>query len=386
MTEINHAGREHAILSASGAKRWMACTPSARLEEKFPSTDTAYTLEGTRAHEIAEQQLRMFLDGKKKKVKYEGDDARIFDEVLPYVERIKELYAECRKRSESTVMFLETQLDFSEYVPDGFGTGDVILLEDETLHIIDLKFGKGVRVDAENNPQLHLYGLGAINAFDDLYDFKTVAMHIEQPRLSHSSEEVLAKDELLKWGNDLKPIAQKAYKGEGEFHPGEHCKFCKASGCCKALADYSLEIIDKDVLDPQLVNTVELGSILEKIPTVEHWIKAIKEHSINQVLAGKYIPGWKLVEGRSLRKYTNDIDVINALHNAGYEDAVIFEKKLYGITAMEKNLGKKKFGEVLGRLIYKPEGAPTLAPESDKRPEFKPQQSLIDGIEVPERL
>lgn len=386
MTEIKHASRGHAVLSASGAKRWMSCTPSARLEEKFPSTNTVYSLEGTRAHEISEEQLRLFLEGKKKKVKYKDDDLRIYDEVLPYIERIKELYAECKKRSESTVMFLETRLDFSNYVPDGFGTGDVILLEDDTLHIIDLKFGKGVRVDAENNPQLRLYGLGAINAFDDLYDFKSVAMHIEQPRLNHSSEEVLTKEELLKWGDDLKPIAQEAYNGDGEFHPGEHCKFCKASGCCKALADYSLEIIDKDVLDPQLVNTVELGPILEKIPTIEHWIKAIKEHSINQVLSGEYIPGWKLVEGRSLRKYTNDVDVINALHEAGYEDALIFEKKLYGISTMEKNLGKKKFGEVLGDYIYKPEGAPTLAPESDKRPEFKPQQALIDSIEVPEGL
>ena len=385
MTE-NHASRGHAILSASGAKRWMACTPSARLEERIPSADTVYSLEGTRAHEIAEQQLRAFLEGKKSKVKYEGDDLRIYDEVLPYIERIKELYAECKKRSESTVMFLETRLDFSNYVPDGFGTGDVILLEDDTLHIIDLKFGKGVRVDAENNPQLRLYGLGAINAFDDLYDFKSVAMHIEQPRLNHSSEEILAKEKLLKWGDDLKPIAQKAYNGDGKFNPGEHCKFCKASGCCKALSDYSLEVIDEDVLDPLLINPVELGPILERIPTIEHWLKAVKEYSINQALAGDYIPGWKLVEGRSLRKYTNDVDVINALHEAGYEDALIFEKKLYGISTMEKNLGKKKFGEVLGNFVYKPEGSPTLVPESDKRPEFKPQQSLIDSIEVPEGL
>ena len=283
-------------------------------------------------------------------------------------------------------MFLETRLDFSNYVPDGFGTGDVILLEDDTLHIIDLKFGKGVRVDAENNPQLRLYGLGAINAFDDLYDFKNVAMHIEQPRLNHSSEEVLAKEELLKWGDDLKPIAQEAYNGDGKFNPGEHCKFCKASGCCKALADYSLEVIDEDVLDPQLINPVELGPILERIPTIEHWLKAVKEYSINQALAGEYIPGWKLVEGRSLRKYTNDVDVINALHEAGYEDALIFEKKLYGISTMEKNIGKKKFGEVLGNFVYKPEGSPTLVPESDKRPEFKPQQTLIDSIEVPEGI
>lgn len=385
MTE-NHASRGHAILSASGAKRWMACTPSARLEERFPSADTVYSLEGTRAHEIAEQQLRTFLEGKKSKVKYEGDDLRIYDEVLPYIERIKELYAECKKRSKSTVMFLETRLDFSNYVPDGFGTGDVILLEDDTLHIIDLKFGKGVRVDAENNPQLRLYGLGAINAFDDLYDFKSVVMHIEQPRLNHSSEEILAKEDLLKWGDDLKPIAQEAYNGDGKFNPGEHCKFCKASGCCKALADYSLEVIDESILDPQLINPVELGPILERIPTIEHWLKAVKEYSINQALAGEYIPGWKLVEGRSLRKYTNDVDVINALHEAGYEDALIFEKKLYGISTMEKNLGKKKFGEVLGNFVYKPEGSPTLVPESDKRPEFKPQQSLIDSIEVPEGL
>lgn len=386
MTSTKHADRAHARLSASGAKRWMACTPSARLETKFPSVDTTYSLEGTRAHEIAEQCLKSFLDGKQAKVNYEGEDARIYDEVLPYIERIKELYAECKQRSKSTVLFLETRLDFSEYVPEGFGTGDVILLEDDTLHIIDLKFGKGVRVDAENNPQLRLYGLGAIGAFDDLYDFKNVAMHIEQPRLDHSSEEVLTKDELLAWGETVKPIAKEAFNGTGEFKAGEHCKFCKASGCCKALADFSLEVINKGALDPQLVNVVELGGILEKIPIVEHWIKAVKEHSIQQALAGEYIPGWKLVEGRSLRKYTNDAEVINALHEAGYEDAIIFEKKLYGITAMEKNLGKKKFGEVLGELVFKPQGAPTLAPESDKRPVFQPKQALIDSIEVPEGI
>ncbi len=378
---MSHSERAHALLSASGAKRWLNCTPSALLEERYPQAQSKFAEEGTRAHEIAEVSIKAFLDGKKEP-KWKDDDKRIREELENYIEAIEELVNKLRKERSAISVLLEARLDFSGYVPGGFGTGDVLIVADKTLHVIDLKFGKGVKVDATDNPQLRLYGLGAFTMLDDLFDIDRVVTMIMQPRLDHVSEEDMSIVELLNWGESIKPIAKKAFDGGGEQTPGDHCQFCRAAGECRALADLSLSLLE--IEDPDVLSLQEIGEVLNKVDVVATWVKTFKEHALRLVMCGDKIPGYKLVEGKSNRKYGDEGLVISALKNAGYEDALIFEKKLYGITAMEKVLGKKAFGEVLKDLVVKPAGAPTLAAETDKRPEYIIHETLLNDMEIPE--
>lgn len=384
---MGHAEREHALLSASSAKRWLACTPSARLEDTFPRKDTAFSLEGTMAHEIAESELRRTINGEKPEGNWTTNDHAydtVCAEVQPYVDSVIETINTYRASCDVVVPFLETKLDFSEWVPEGFGTGDATIIADDTIHIIDLKFGKGVKVDATNNPQLRLYALGAYMAFKDVFDLTKVVMEINQPRLDQISREEMTIDELLAWGESIKPTAKLAFEGLGEFNPGEHCRFCKAKGTCRALAEQAMNTALEEFKDIELLNEEEVGQALQKLNAVEIWIKAIKDYATNQLLQGSSIPGWKLVEGRSLRKYVDELKVASALNSAGYEDALIYEKKLLGITAMEKAIGKKNFSSILADLVIKPQGAPTLAPESDKRPAIENVQELFKDIKVEE--
>lgn len=382
MTTINHAQRDHALLSASGAKKWINCPPSARLEDLEPSFDSVYTQEGTTAHELAEEYLRNFL--KDEKTVFAEDKRAIAEELEPYLDYVIEFYNECMTKHADTTLLLETKLDYSTYVPDGFGTGDVIVLSGNRLTLIDLKFGKGVKVDAVDNPQLRLYGLGAIEAFDDLYEFEEVQMIIHQPRLNHVSEETLGKKELLKWGKNLKPIAKKAYKGEGDFKPGEHCQFCKVKGKCKALADEVLAAVDVNVDEIGLLPKEQLSEILGKLKLIDIFTKAVKEYALDELLKGEEIPGWKVVEGRSNRKYANEETVIDALTRDGFPEEIIFERKLLGITAMEKAIGKKDFNRVLEGLIVKPAGAPTIAPISDARPVYNNHEAILEHLIIDE--
>ena len=380
MAELNHASREHALLSASSAKRWMACTPSALLEDNYPDKQTEYSKEGTRAHEIAEECLRRYLEGKRRP-SYKGDDLRIFEEVEPYIESVKGSYEVAKFHHPDAVLFLETRLDFSQYVPEGFGTGDAIIIAGDSLEVIDLKFGKGVPVDAANNPQLRLYGVGAYLAFEDLYGFSYVQMRIIQPRLQKSSVEVLDPKELLLWAkNECAPKAQLAIKGEGEFVSGDHCRFCKHQANCDKLVQETTDVMAAN--NKALTETVQMIQVLDQAPTIRKFLDAVEAKAMEMLLNGEDVPGYKVVEGISKRKYTSEEAVVEKLKAEGYAEGLIYEKKVYGITAMQKNLGKKLFDELLGNCIYKPQGKPTLVPDSDPRPPYSSAAADFKGIEV----
>lgn len=380
--------RKHAILSASGAYRWLACPPSARLEEQFAETTSTYAEEGTLAHALAELKLRLYLkqittkEFAKKLRELEKNEyysASMLDYVESYTSIVMEKINEARARSKDAVVLLEQRLDFSDWVPEGFGTGDVVIISDGVLEIIDLKYGKGVPVSAEDNAQMRLYALGALATFDSLYDIKTVRMTIVQPRLdSVSSDEITA--EMLYWWADTELIkrAQLAWEGKGEFQAGEHCRFCRARFNCRARAEANLELAKMDFRKPELLTDEEIGEVLKRADELKAWVSDVFEYALVQARDhGKKFPGWKLVEGRSVRQYADENAVAETLLGAGYKEEQIYEKKLWGITAMEKLLGKTKFGELLKGLVVKPAGKPTLVPESDKRPELNSTAAAV---------
>ena len=383
----------HAILSASGSARWMACTPSAQLEQQFPEQTSVYAEEGTFAHALAELKLRRAIantikpsEFKKRLAEMQKDpmySPAMEEYVDQYVAQVSEIFMTAKKQCDDTLVLLEQRLDFSEYVPDGFGTGDVVIISDGVLEVIDLKYGKGVPVSAEGNSQTRLYGLGAIATYMMLYDFLTVRMTIIQPRLDITSTEELRVDELMTWAqNELMPKAKLAYAGEGEFCAGDHCKFCKAKATCKARADYNLELAKYDFQDAFLLSKEDIAEVLARADQLKAWVTDIETYALEQARDhGERFPGWKLVEGRSNRKYTDEEQVAKTLTDAGYEEVKIYKpQELLGITAMEKVLGKKQFGELLSDLVVKPAGKPVLVPESDTRPEINSLQSAINDF------
>lgn len=375
----------HAKLSASGAKRWMTCTPSAELESQFPGSTSTYAEEGTFAHELGELMIRYNL-GEIKKRKFNSEFKKLqenqyYNEELQeyveaYVNQVWEFVNEAKVNCSDAIVMLEQRLDFSEWVPEGFGTGDCVIIADGQLHIIDLKFGKGVGVVAEDNPQLRLYALGALREFELLYDIQTVKMTIIQPRLDNTTSSELTAEELIDWADRyVTPKAQLAMDGKGEFVAGEHCRFCKAKDICRARAEKNLELTKHEFAKPELLEPSEIGDILKVAGQLQDWVKDIQAYALQQALEGERFDGWKLVEGRSTRKYSDEIAVAETLKSKGYDEAIIYSKELLGITAMEKVIGKKVFAEILGELIIKPEGKPTLVVESDKRPELKTAES-----------
>jgi hypothetical protein len=383
----------HAILSASGAHRWMACTPSARLEQQFPDSTSTFAEEGTFAHALAELKLsRAIANTTKpsvfKKRLAEMQKNPLFSPAMEeyvdqYVAQVTEIFIAAKKKCKDTLVMLEQRLDFSEWVPGGFGTGDVVIISDGILEVIDLKYGKGVPISAENNSQTRLYGLGAISTFDMLYEFNLVRMTIIQPRLDSTSTEEMTVESLLLWAeNKLKPKAQLADAGGGEFYAGDHCQFCRAKATCRARAEANLELAKLDFQEPLLLTDEEIAEVLAKVSQLKAWASDVETYALEQARDhGIKYPGWKLVEGRSNRKYADDIAVGQVLTAAGYEEEQIHkEPELLGITAMEKLLGKKKFEELLKELVIKPAGKPTLVPENDKRPEINSLQSAIDDF------
>lgn len=382
--------RLHAKLSASGSERWMACTPSARLEEQFPDEGSQYAAEGTFAHDLAEARLAGLLKIKKHTSSDEaGYKANPFytqelsDYVDDYVSLALMKVQQARTKTPDAVVLLEQRLDFSPWVPEGFGTGDLVIVADNVLEVVDLKFGKGVLVSAVDNSQLRLYGLGAYNMLAHLYDVRTVRMTICQPRLDNISEEELEVEALLQWAQlEVVPAAEKAWAGEGEFVPGEHCRFCKAKHRCRARAEESLAMARFDFKQPDLLSAEEVGEVLAKAKRISDWASDLHDYAFEQATKhGRKWPGWKLVEGRSVRKYSDQDAVAAALRAANYADAVIYERSLLGITAMEKAIGKKRFGELLDGLVVKSEGKPTLVPESDKRPELSSVASAASDFQ-----
>ena len=283
-----------------------------------------------------------------------------------YCSYVMEQLTEAKTHCKDPQVLVEQRLDFSKWVPEGFGTGDCLIVADDVLHIIDFKYGLGVLVEAEDNPQMMCYSLGALDIYDGIYDITSVKMTIFQPRRENVSTFTIKKEDLLKWADDfLKPTAELAFNGEGEFKAGDHCTFCKAKATCRKRAEYNLELAKYDFEMPASLSETEIAAILPKIDDLTAWAADIKEYALQQALSGTEYPGFKVVEGRANRKYTDEKAVAFVVKDNGYDP---YEKKLLGITAMTSLLGKKKFEELLGALITKPQGKPTLVPASDKRP------------------
>ena len=362
------AANAHAILSASSSHRWMNCTPSARLEREFADRETEAAAEGTAAHALCEHKLRRALKMRSRKPvsKYDCDEMDAYTD--GYVEFVLEQLAQAKLECVDPLVLIEQRLDFSCWVPEGFGTGDCLIVADKLLHIIDFKYGQGVLVEAEGNPQMMLYALGALRLFDSLYDISEVSMSIYQPRRENVSTWTISVDELNAWAeNILKPKAELAHKGEGGYLPGPWCQFCKAAVKCRARAEEKLQLARFEFAPPPLLSDEEIEEILTKLDDLTKWASEIQAYAQDAAINhGKVWQGFKLVATRTNRRYTDEEAVIQAAKDAGYTD--IFKKSLIPITEMEKLMSKKEFNRILGALVEKPQGRPTLVPVTDKRP------------------
>lgn len=364
---------KHAYLSASASHRWLACPPSAKLCANIQDQASEYAQQGTDCHELCaylvEKALgREVIDPTDNLTYYDAEMKNCAEEYRNYV--LEQIEASKEFCKDPQVM-IEQRLDFSRWVENGFGTGDCVIVADEVLQIIDYKHGLGVLVSAGDdehggNSQMMCYALGALEVFGDIYDINQIKMTIFQPRRENISTYTISKEDLFKWADEvLAPTAQLAYVGEGEFKAGDHCTFCKVKATCRKRAEYNLELAKYDFEMPATLDDTEIAAILEKVDEMISWGNDIKEYALKQAQSGVHFEGWKVVEGRSNRKYTDETAVATAVADAGFDP---YEKKLLGVTAMSTLLGKKKFEELLGGLIYKPPGKPALVPESDKRP------------------
>lgn len=367
----------HAKLGPSSALRWLNCTPSAELESHFPSTSSKYADEGTLAHSIVEERLNRVIKGKprgvtgarlKKKEEEMGkSDAYFVDHCDEYVTFVTNLFDKLKADKKEPVMFSERQVEFTEWVPDGFGTTDTIIIADGTMYVFDFKFGANVRVSAELNPQLRLYALGAYNEFSILYDIDTVVTYIIQPRVENgTSNEEISVNDLLEWANTyVKPRAALAAEGSGECIEGAWCKFCRAKTICKARAVRYLDFLHETMQAPKLLSNEELARILPLAEYITGWARELKDWMLDQAVnRDESYPGYKLVEGRSNRVVLNEAALASKLEKAGYKDIYV----LKGLTDLESICGKARFAEIAGGLVDKPTGKPTLVPEEDPRP------------------
>jgi hypothetical protein len=359
---------KHALLSASSSHRWLNCPPSARLCETYEDKGSDYAAEGTEAHTLGEYKLKTALGIK---AKDPTENLTYYSEEMEecangYAGFILELVETAKQTCADPVVLIEQKLDFSKYVEGGFGTGDCVVIADGTLHIVDYKHGQGVLVEATDNPQMKLYALGALEIFDGIYDIDTVSMTIYQPRRDNVSTHTVFKESLYQWAEEaLKPTAEIAYAGGGEYNCGEWCRFCKAKHECRKRAEQNMELAKLDFKRPPLLEDDEIESILGRIDDLIAWASDIKDYALQAALGGKAWQGWKVVEGRSSRKYTDESAVAEAVKAIGLDP---YEHKVMGITAMSSLLGKKRFEETLGAFLTKPQGKPTLVPEGDKRP------------------
>ena len=367
--------KTHATLSASSADRWLHCPPSARLAELYEDKGSDFAAEGTEAHALAEYKLCKALG---MQAEDPTENLSWFNEEMSdctdgYVAYVLELLSEAKEHCSDPVVLVEQRVDFSRWVSEGFGTADCIIIADGTLTICDYKHGRGIEVSAIENPQMMCYALGAIEIFDDIYDIDHVSMNIYQPRRENVSTYDIPKEDLLRWAEEvLKPAAELAFAGDGNYLCGEWCVFCKAKNDCRARAEANMELARYEFKFPPLLTDEDVEEILSKIDDLVSWATDIKDYALQQAISGKKWPGYKLVEGRSNRKYVSDDTVAEVVQNAGYDP---FEHKVLGITAMQKLLGKTRFDELLSPYIEKPQGKPTLVPESDKRPEITTAQA-----------
>lgn len=383
----------HALLSASSAHRWLNCTPSARLEEQYPDKGSSFAAEGSLAHELAELKLRQYFTTEltkrtctlrhnkiKKDELYQAEMETHTDRYLEYVKEI------AMAQSAMPFVAIESKVDFSAYVPEGFGTADCIVISGDQMHVMDFKYGKGVPVSAEENPQMMLYALGALNRYALLYNINTVTLSIVQPRIDNMSEWSTAPDALYGWAAEyVQPRAKLAYDGKGAFAAGEHCRFCKARAQCseRAVHDfYEIEQKYSPDIAPALLSDSALGDLLHRAEPFKRWLEDVQNYALSAVLDGKSVPGWKAVEGVSRRKF-DDVDAAFAdLTAAGVQEIMLYERKPLTLAAVEKLLGKQQFNELCGAHVIKPAGKPTLVPESDKRPAYSRAATDFENIET----
>lgn len=375
---------KHALLSASSAHRWLECTPSVRLEEEIPyEGSSSYAAEGTLAHSIAEWKVDRYLIPGIGTMSFcpEPQDEEMDRCTDMYKDFVEEEYKVLLKETKDALLLTEQKLEFGEYVPEGFGTADCVIISDKTLEVIDFKYGKGVPVSADDNPQLRLYALGAYLRFSVLYDFEQVKTVIFQPRLDSVTSEYITTEALLEWADSfVKKRAELAYKGEGAFVVGDHCRFCRAAAICRARAEAAFNMLDSEEVHTTvpLLDDSEIPGILDRIPNAEAWIASIKEYAKDKAIReGVKWEGYKLVEARTQRKISDQIGAMAKLEEEGYSVEDVTNTKLKGLTELQKVLGKKKFEELLEPYIVKPQGEPTLVPESDKRPEINPVEKAF---------
>ena len=382
----------HALLSASSSKQWLHCTPSARLQEQFPNESSVYAAEGTFAHEVCEYKVRKYLKERVKRPQSEEYYTEEIDQITDvYAEFVIGIIEEMKRNGCEPLVMVEEKVNYSHIAPSGFGTADMLIIgKDENgkgvLHIADFKTGQGVFVDADHNSQMMLYALGALEIYDALYDIREVSMTIFQPRRENVSTWTIPVADLKVWAEEvLKPKAQMAYKGEGEYIPGAWCTFCRAAVRCRARAEEKLKLAQMEFRLPPLLTDAEIEEILAILPDLTKWANEITAYATDAVVNhGKEWSGFKVVEGRSVRKYRDEEKVAEAAKEAGYTD--IYRKSLITLTEMQKLMGKQKFEEILGSLIYKPPGKPTLVPKTDKRPAMNTANAINEFNEIKEEM
>lgn len=378
----------HALLSPSGASRWIACPPSARLEEHYPRTSNTAADEGTLAHALCELLLGNHLGLVKKalfpkKLKEIKSNPLYTAEMLGHANDYMNFVLDKFSAFENGYIVLEQKVDLQRFIPEGFGTVDCAIVADGVLDITDLKYGQGVLVEAQENKQMMLYALGCLYRFSTMYEIDTVRMTIYQPRLDNFSSYEISAEKLLEWGEKVvKPAAELAYIGGGNYTAGSHCKFCKAKNTCKALADYNLELAKFAFEDSNKLSAIEISEILEKAPDFINWINSIKEYALDQAKNhGVKWPKFKLVAGKSNRVFTSKVTVVALLKDKKIDENLFMsEPELLGITALEKNIGKSELQTLIGDFISKPPGAPTLVPEWDKRPELNSAEASAEAF------
>jgi hypothetical protein len=390
-----HSERAHALLGASKASQWINCPPSARLQEHFPDKRSEYAEEGTAAHELSELRLerRLTLCDSKRRAELDGKieafrENRFYgpemeNAVSEYCDFVEERFMEAKARSTDAVILLEAQADFSEWVPEGRGIGDVVLISDGILEVIDLKYGQGVPVSAYGNPQIRLYALGSWAEYNLFYDIREVRMTIVQPRLDSISTDALTVEELLEWAeNIVRPAAALANVGEGDFNAGDHCRWCKVKGNCRARADANMAAVTYEFKDPKLLTLEEIGAILAVAEQLQTWAKDVQGYAFDQAINGKGVPGWKLVEGKSNRSIVDKDSAWKVLEAHTIEpDKYLKPRDLLGIGELEKRIGKKELAALIGDLIVKPPGKPVLVVETDHRPGINSVENDFSGEE-----
>ncbi len=362
---------KHAPCSPSSSFRWTKCTKSARINAEADDRGSPYAQQGTDAHSLCEHLVKKALG---RRSRDPTADLSWYNQEMQecaegYRDFVMDAIEDIKKSCPNPYIGIEQRLDFSDWVPEGYGTGDCIIVSDGIAHIIDFKYGIGLPVKATENTQLMCYGLGILETFGNLYRIRRIRLSIYQPRRENVDTWEIPTEDLLKWADEvLKPAAELAYAGEGEFKAGDHCIFCRIKDTCRERADYYMDLMKHELEDPAELTDYEIALILPKIEGLVGWAADLKEYVLQQALNGRKYKGFKVVEGRATRKYTDEAKVAEVVENAGYDP---YEKKILGITAMSKELGKKKFEELLGGLIYKPKGKPVLVPDDDKRPEYR---------------